>query len=80
VTTPQNLGKYYPDPQEETQRILKFLHNQEAIRRHNYNYYSGKVSYKLAINQFADMASISINKTIIGQSSSTVVGAGGEGV
>lgn len=47
--------KSYNDDTEEKFRLKIFMDNKHKIAKHNQLYESGQVSYKLALNKYADM-------------------------
>ncbi len=51
--------KYYDSDREELERHLVWLSNREYIQQHNVNYRAGVLGFKLALNKFADMVTLS---------------------
>jgi len=47
--------KNYLDETEERFRLKIFNENKHKIAKHNQRYAEGKVSFKLAVNKYADM-------------------------
>uniref|UniRef100_A0A0A9VTD9 Cathepsin L n=1 Tax=Lygus hesperus TaxID=30085 RepID=A0A0A9VTD9_LYGHE len=50
-------GKIYASQEEEAQRFKIYLENKQMVNDHNQKYERGEVSYRLALNKFADIRS-----------------------
>lgn len=53
-------GKAYKNYMEENFRMKIFLENKKLIAEHNQQYALGKTSFRVAMNHFGDMVSLSL--------------------
>ncbi|KAH8307749.1 hypothetical protein KR044_012241 [Drosophila immigrans] len=57
--------KVYKDVSEELKRLQVFLENRKLIESHNMRYATGKVSYKMGVNQFTDLRSKEFQEIVL---------------
>jgi cathepsin L len=60
------FGKVYESSSEEVRRMKIWMENKAEVERHNEEFDRGKVSYRQAVNNFADMTAIEVEERYLG--------------
>jgi cathepsin L len=60
------FGKVYESSSEEEKRMEIWMENKAEIERHNIEFEQGKVSYRQAVNKFADLTPMELEKLYMG--------------